>query len=444
MAQRRNTTRAKKPKQLSEEEIHKLTHGITIEQTPRAIPMDQIEPLEVEWVWRPFLPKAELTLVEGDSDQGKSLIGIDLLARITRGSRLPLGDGVEWGSVMIMSKEDDPHRVLRPRLEAARAQVHFVQFFGYQRFWTEGKREKKFKEEVEALTQFAGNLTHLEDEIKRLKNLRVLLIDPIADFSYPFNLNDEAQCRRFLDPIRRLARKYNFAIIGVRHINKRTDLSAIHRGGGSVGIRAVARSQWIVGQHPEEPDHQVMVLTKSNLSNAPKNSAIRFRLKPSRYNEDHPKVVWGDRLEIIDPDDVLKPKRERGKQGDVIKFLTDFLTDGPKPQVDVVAAVNNAGLCSKRTLDSVKKAVGIDSYKEGRVWYWRLPSSNIASAQTSQSCNVEEAEAKTPTRVRLRDDPSIKKPIERIRLKDPEPEKKTPLVRVRLNSPDPDDDVTLH
>src|ERR1051326_241339 len=78
----------------------------------------------------PFIPYACIALLEGDPGEGKSLILADLAARVTRGGRMPDGTAGHFtgrgSNVLILSSEDSAEEVLRPRLQAAGADLDRV------------------------------------------------------------------------------------------------------------------------------------------------------------------------------------------------------------------------------------------------------------------------------------------------------------------------------
>lgn len=48
-----------------------------------------VEPKEVRWLWYPYIPLGKVTLVHGDSGDGKSTFALNLAALLTRGDVLP-------------------------------------------------------------------------------------------------------------------------------------------------------------------------------------------------------------------------------------------------------------------------------------------------------------------------------------------------------------------
>ena len=48
-----------------------------------------VEPKEVSWLWYPYIPFGKVTLIHGDSGDGKSTLALNLAALLTRGDTLP-------------------------------------------------------------------------------------------------------------------------------------------------------------------------------------------------------------------------------------------------------------------------------------------------------------------------------------------------------------------
>src|SRR5205809_82697 len=75
----------------------------------------------VQWLWPGWLARGVLTLLDGDPGLGKSTLAAELAARVSRGDEQQPAAGV-----LILSAEDDPARVIRPRLEAAGADLRRI------------------------------------------------------------------------------------------------------------------------------------------------------------------------------------------------------------------------------------------------------------------------------------------------------------------------------
>ena len=51
----------------------------------------QIEPKSIRWLWKPWLARGKLAILDGDPGVGKTLLAIDRAARLSRGDTLPDG-----------------------------------------------------------------------------------------------------------------------------------------------------------------------------------------------------------------------------------------------------------------------------------------------------------------------------------------------------------------
>src|SRR6188472_944006 len=92
-----------------------------------ATPLSQVRARAVRWLWEPFLPRGKLALLDGDPGVGKSLLAIDLAARLSRGGPLPDGAPLDRPhATLLLSGEDAAADTLRPRAEAAGAELDRV------------------------------------------------------------------------------------------------------------------------------------------------------------------------------------------------------------------------------------------------------------------------------------------------------------------------------
>ena len=100
---------------------------------PDVIRLDKVEPSVVRWLWESRIALGKLTLIAGDPGLGKSFLTLDLCARVSTGAAFPgerYADGRPMdrlpGVAILLSAEDDPADTIRPRLEAAGADLQRV------------------------------------------------------------------------------------------------------------------------------------------------------------------------------------------------------------------------------------------------------------------------------------------------------------------------------
>src|SRR5207245_9472409 len=89
------------------------------DEEPLGLLLSQVETRPVHWLWDKHLPLGKITLLDGDPGMGKSLLALDLAARVSSGLPMPDGTPGQQGGVILIAPEDDAADTLTPRLEAA-------------------------------------------------------------------------------------------------------------------------------------------------------------------------------------------------------------------------------------------------------------------------------------------------------------------------------------
>src|SRR5207237_7428168 len=78
---------------------------------------NQVVASPVSWLWPDRLPMGKLVILDGDPDLGKSLITLDLCARLSTGRPFPDGrPGPGPANALVLSAEDSATDTIVPRL----------------------------------------------------------------------------------------------------------------------------------------------------------------------------------------------------------------------------------------------------------------------------------------------------------------------------------------
>ena len=89
---------------------------------PRLTRFSDIERRELEWLWPGRIPMGKLTVIAGDPGFGKSLLTVAMASTVTNEAKWPDCDECSpFGSVVLLSAEDDDGDTVKPRLMAAEA-----------------------------------------------------------------------------------------------------------------------------------------------------------------------------------------------------------------------------------------------------------------------------------------------------------------------------------
>src|SRR5438132_2881770 len=77
---------------------------------------NQVVAQAVSWLWPDRLPLGKLVILDGDPDLGKSLIALDLCARLSTGRPLPDGQPCPGpANALVLSAEDNAADTIVPR-----------------------------------------------------------------------------------------------------------------------------------------------------------------------------------------------------------------------------------------------------------------------------------------------------------------------------------------
>jgi len=252
---------------------------------PRIVRLADVPPEKVAWLWRGYIPLAKVTLLDGDPALGKSNLTLDLAARVSRGLCMPDGSRSDLtgpAGVVLLNAEDGLGDIIRPRLEAAGADLTRVDALESV-FDAQGEEQP---------IELPGDIDALQLAIARV-NAALVVIDPLMAYLSPnTNTYRDQDIRRALVPVKRLAEETDAAIVVVRHLNKATGQSALYRGGGSIGIIGAARTGLLVGADPDDATgtRRILATTKNNLSL--KAAALAYHIESAG---DSCRVVWDDR-----------------------------------------------------------------------------------------------------------------------------------------------------
>lgn len=87
--------------------------------------LSEVQTKPVQWLWDGRIPFGKVTLLDGEPGSGKSLLAVDIAARVSRGASMPLSRTKPHGpqNVVIFNDDDNLSDTLRPRLEAAGADL---------------------------------------------------------------------------------------------------------------------------------------------------------------------------------------------------------------------------------------------------------------------------------------------------------------------------------
>ena len=247
----------------------------------RIRPASAFAPERAAYLVQPYLPRGMVSILGGVSAAGKTSLALDICARLTRGETPPVaytaapsgrgpfalppraslreGGGTEGDgegkpadrlrpcTVIYLTAENDPNKVLRPRAEAMGADLTRLYF-------------------QEGASYAMGD----EDLYNLCRAIRpdLLVFDPIQSYlGQGVQMNRAEQVRPLLDSLSALAKELDMAVLLISHMSKPGPgvCSALDRLLGSSDFRNAARSILIAGRDPEHPEVRVVAHAKNSL-----------------------------------------------------------------------------------------------------------------------------------------------------------------------------------
>jgi hypothetical protein len=314
------------------------------------VPLDRVTATPVEWIWRGFVQRGAVTILEGDPGTGKSAIMRDIASRITSGFPMPGESKGATEACVILLQSEDALANVQASLIAMRATMSRVMV------------------PDKALLRLPDDLPLIEDAGKHWRP-RIVVIDPLSGFTTALSAS-EARARECLERLAQFAERTATAVIIVRHFKKGDGGRAIHRGIGSIAASAVARSVLAIADCPEK-HHHVLVQTKSNVC----SDAPPLEYRTVRQGE-AVVIEWLGPSEKSLEELLGSTTSDPTAREEAAKVLFGILEKGPVPSREVYKSATAAGI-AKRTLDRAKRELGVKSRKSGSGrdsrWFWQLP-----------------------------------------------------------------------
>jgi len=310
--------------------------------------MSEIEREEVKWLWKPYLPRGKITIVQGDPGEGKTTFVLALAALLTTG-RTPMGGEPQPPmNVIYQTAEDGLADTIRPRLDKLGADCSRVMVID------EG--EKELSMDDQRLAQ-AIQETHAG----------LVVLDPIqAYLGDNVDMHRANEVRPILKRLGQLAEHTGAAVILVGHMNKMQGAKSAYRGLGSIDFRAAARSVLLVGRSKEESAQRVVIHDKSSL--APEGPAILFSL------DEQQGFTWDGFSDLTASELLSGGRGGETKIQQAEQLLKTLLESGEIPSEELLRRSSGLGI-SERTLKIAKQNLGVTAARKEGKWYTQPPVS---------------------------------------------------------------------
>lgn len=332
------------------------------------IAASKVAPTRVSWLWPGRLPAGKLTMLDGDPGTGKSTLALEICARISVGDDWPDGGAAPLGASLILTAEDDLADTVVPRLVAARADLDKVHM------WTDRPSSA-----VARNVQFPNDLDELRHRIAYVGAKLVVVDVLMAYLSDSIDAHKDQSVRLVMGGLTRVAAETGAAMLLLRHPTKTMGSSALHRGGGSVGIIGAARAGLQVVLDPVSPDTRLLSVTKSSYSK--KASTLKYNLVA------HPSGVAAIEWQGTDnrsADDIVNPDVLTSRLVAATRWLRSYLDGqtGPFDAAPIIKEAASEGF-TEATLLRARKSLRIESKRVNQQWVWTWTATHVDASATA-------------------------------------------------------------
>lgn len=349
--------------------------------------IDDIDPLPVNWLWRPYLPLGMLVILNGNAYAGKTFIALALSAGVTLG-RMPFShETFEPSNVLYLQNENAIAQTMRPRFDMTggdRKRFHLIN----GSIWNDGEKDQRGGFSL-------GELDKLEEAFEKYRP-RLLVVDPFTGYiGARVDMYRPNEVRPIMEGLGKLAGQYQVCVLLMRHFTKGSvGMNSMHRGMGSVEFTNVARSELFAAILPDEdgvvprsgPGPRALVHGASNIG--PVGESLEYRI------DDDGVFGWVGKLDL-DLEQLMNPGTVQGGQGAgaleaAVSWLKAYLTPNSQNSKEVVQSAKQNGIAYKTLLRAklvLQVRVRKTSLKGG--WIWWLPGCGTENEDGSGPLTVQ-------------------------------------------------------
>ncbi len=341
--------------------------------------MSELENAKPDWLWKGYLCRDALHMLAGQGGIGKTTICVNLAAIVSRGGVFPDGQRLEKAKdVLYFTTEDDIEMTVRPRLQAAGADMDKV---GIIRAIEIDGKKVHFNP--------AKHMPYVaKAALESKRDIGLVIIDPIVSaISGDHNKNEEV--RRGLEPVLQMAKKLRCAVLGITHVGKgKQGASASERMLGSTAFTNVARITMfaVKVEHGDGTETRHFAKEKANITSANGGFVYSLEQKDVDDIEDVNYIKWGAYDDRSATDILIEgdqPVEEKSAFDEACEFLKEILKDGPVDVKDIESAARREGI-SMSTVRRVRKKYNVkseihSSRAGGRSSVWQWPDDGLSA-----------------------------------------------------------------
>jgi putative DNA primase/helicase len=334
---------------------------------------------DVPWLWPGRLPLGQISLLVSRPGVGKSLLTTDLAARISTGAPWPDGSHCPKGSVIFITREDDPSQIILPRLLTHNGNLEKIFLLSVLHDLAKSTANPDAFFDLERYGP-------LEDALRELTDCKLVIFDPIGAFFPRSDITRDPAIRKSLATLFHFAQRYGPAMLLVHNLRARGQ--ADQRILGGAAFTSISRNIWHLMRDPQNKSRRIFASGKTNF--APESPALAFTIQQISANpgvpaySTYPLIQWEKSPVSANADEILAAApRQPGGPAPIERiaaetWLRDLLNAGPMDATDIHDQAKLAGLVF-RTVQRAADHLNIQRRHGALVnqWTWSLPPPNV-------------------------------------------------------------------
>jgi hypothetical protein len=353
------------------------------ERSMVSVRADSLKPESISWAWKNRFAFGKLAMIAGDPGLGKSTVLIEIAALHSKGGEFPCGEGnAIQCEVAILTAEDGLRDTLVPRLIAAEANMSNIHFL------TGTKADDTTSDET-AMFDISRDVPALRKFLKANEAVKVLIIDPLTAYlGSGTKAKENADVRRVLTPLVKLAEDFGVLLLANNHLNKSAG-KALYRILDSIAFVALGRVVHLVIEDADNRENRKLICDKINIGSKPPGLTYFIQktwIKGDEGEEiETSRIVWGTTTIDETADEALGAEDDTPNLAEAAeKLLRVILGTGQVLVSDIEAEARAAGmlgatkeLWASKPFRTACERLGVlherEGFGPGAKWYWRLP-----------------------------------------------------------------------
>jgi hypothetical protein len=348
-----------------------------------AIRANTLKPESINWAWKNRFAFGKLAMIAGDPGLGKSTVLVEIAALHSKGGEFPCGEGTALQcETAILTAEDGLRDTLVPRLTAAEADLSKIHFIT-------GTKADDATGDEHAMFDISTDIAALRKFLKDNPAVKILIIDPLTAYlGDGTKAKENADVRRVLTPLVKLAEEFGILVLANNHLNK-SGGKALYRILDSIAFVALGRIVHLVIADTDTPEIKKFICEKT--SNGPQPAGLTYFIQKAwiKGEKDEEietsRIVWGTTTINETADEALGAGDDTPTMADEAeKLLREILGKDRMVVQDIEAEARAAGMLggSKEIRNSKPFRTACDrlgvihereGFGQGAVYYWRLP-----------------------------------------------------------------------